>query len=55
MPDGRPIDCWRVTFVDKGSDVIILVNGRHIEHLDGVATKLTEDDYVAITPLVAGG
>ena len=40
---------------DKGDDVIILVNGRHIEHLDGVATKLTEDDYVVITPLVAGG
>ena len=40
---------------DKGDDVIIMVNGRHIEHLDGVATKLTEDDYVAITPLVAGG
>ena len=40
---------------DKGDDVIILVNGRHIEHLDGVATKLTEDDYVVLTPLVAGG
>ena len=40
---------------DKGNDVIILVNGRHIEHLDGIATKLTEDDYVVITPLVAGG
>ena len=40
---------------DKGDDVIIMVNGRHIEHLEGVATKLTEDDYVAITPLVAGG
>lgn len=40
---------------DKGDDVIILVNGRHIEHLDGVQTKLTEQDYVVITPLVAGG
>ena len=40
---------------DKGDDVIIMVNGRHIEHLDGVHTKLTEEDYVAITPLVAGG
>ena len=40
---------------DKGDDVIIMVNGRHIDHLDGVATKLTEDDYVAVTPLVAGG
>ena len=40
---------------DKGDDVIILVNGRHIEHLDGAATKLTEDDCVVIAPLVAGG
>ena len=40
---------------DKGDDVIIMVNGRHIEHLDGMATKLTEQDYVAVTPLVAGG
>ena len=39
----------------KGDDVSIMVNGRHIEHLDGVATKLTEQDYVAVTPLVAGG
>ncbi|MDO4291000.1 MAG: MoaD/ThiS family protein [Eggerthellaceae bacterium] len=40
---------------DKGDDVIILVNGRHIEHLGDVATPLTEQDYVVITPLVAGG
>ena len=40
---------------DKGDDVIIMVNGRHIEHLDGMATKLSENDYVAVTPLVAGG
>lgn len=40
---------------DKGDDVIVLVNGRHIEHLDGVATALSEADRVAVTPLVAGG
>ena len=40
---------------DKGDDVMIMVNGRRIEHIDGMATKLTEDDYVAVTPLVAGG
>jgi molybdopterin synthase sulfur carrier subunit len=40
---------------DKGEDAIIIVNGRHLEHLDGVQTKLTESDVVAITPLVAGG
>jgi molybdopterin converting factor small subunit len=32
-----------------------MVNGRHIEHLNGMGTKLTEQDYVAVTPLVAGG
>lgn len=40
---------------DLGDDAIVLVNGRHIEHLDGVHTKLGEDDSVAVTPLVAGG
>ena len=43
------------TGTQKGDDVIVMVNGRHIEHLDGMQTKLTEDDYVAVTPLVAGG
>ena len=40
---------------DKRDDVIIMVNGRHIEHLDGVNTELTDEDTVAITPVVAGG
>lgn len=39
----------------KSDDVIIMVNGRHIEHLDGVQTALSDDDTVAITPVVAGG
>lgn len=38
-----------------GPDLIIMVNGRHIQHLDGIKTKLTEDDVVAITPQMAGG
>ena len=40
---------------DKGWDVIVMVCGRHIDHLDGVRTPLSESDYVALTPLVAGG
>jgi len=40
---------------DLGDDVIIMVNGRHIEHLDGKDTALSEQDSVAVTPLVAGG
>ena len=38
-----------------GDDVIVMVNGRHIEHLDGAHTALCDDDRVALTPLVAGG
>ena len=53
-PDFRPL-ILSEDGTEKGDDVIILVNGRHIEHLDGVQTKLTETDYVVITPLVAGG
>ena len=36
-------------------DVNVLVNGRHIESLDGVATRLEEGDEVAIFPAVVGG
>lgn len=38
-----------------GQDAIVMVNGRHIDHLDGVQTKLGESDIVAVFPLVAGG
>ena len=53
-PEFRPL-VLNEDGTDKGDDVIVLVNGRHIEHLDGVKTTLSEDDYVAVTPLVAGG
>lgn len=36
-------------------EIIILVNGRHIFHLDGIKTKLNNDDTVSIFPVVAGG
>ncbi len=35
--------------------VHIMVNGRHINHLDGLDTKLKKDDTVAIFPPVSGG
>jgi len=41
--------------LQAGSDAIIMVNGRHIKHLAGLATPLSEEDIVAIFPLVAGG
>jgi molybdopterin synthase sulfur carrier subunit len=36
-------------------DIIILINGRHIEHLNGLDTGLGEDDVISIFPKVAGG
>jgi molybdopterin synthase sulfur carrier subunit len=39
----------------KGEHSIIMVNGRHIEHLDGVNTVLSENDTVSLFPTVAGG
>jgi len=35
--------------------VIILVNGRHIAHLQGIDTTLNENDEISIFPVVAGG
>lgn len=40
---------------ELGADAIVMVNGRHIQHLEGVHTALSSDDTIAITPLVAGG
>lgn len=37
------------------SEIIILVNGRHIIHCDGIYTKLSEQDEISIFPVVAGG
>ena len=34
---------------------IVMVNGRHIEHLSGGDTPLADRDQVALFPLVAGG
>jgi len=45
-------------FTESGEiteDVILLVNGRHIAHLSGVDTPLSDDDTISLFPLVAGG
>ena len=36
-------------------DAILLVNGRHISHLSGINTPLSEKDTVSLFPMVAGG
>ena len=38
-----------------GERVIVLVNGRRIEFLQGLDTPLTDRDTVQIFPVVAGG
>ena len=40
---------------DKSNDVLILVNGHLIAHLDGLETKLSDKDAVAISPVIGGG
>jgi len=40
---------------ELSSEIIIMVNGRHVVHLGGIDTKLKDDDVVQIFPLVAGG
>lgn len=36
-------------------EIIILINGRHVCHLGGVAAPLKSDDRVDIFPMLAGG
>ena len=45
-------------FLPVGSlswDAIVLVNGRHVVHLDGLDTRISDADVVSIFPMVAGG
>lgn len=44
-------------FVDNklSDEIIILVNGRHIDDCDGIQTKLKQEDVISIFPVVAGG
>ncbi|MDR2951959.1 MAG: MoaD/ThiS family protein [Treponema sp.] len=37
------------------SEIIILVNGRHVSHLGGFHAPLQPDDRVDVFPMVAGG
>ena len=38
-----------------GPEIIVLINGRHVDHLGGPAAALNPDDRVDIFPVVAGG
>lgn len=35
--------------------VIVLVNGHHVSHLDGAETRLNPGDEVSIFPVIGGG
>jgi molybdopterin synthase sulfur carrier subunit len=58
----RLCDKYGQKFKDKifvngelSSEIIILVNGRHISHYEGIDTKLSSEDEISIFPVVAGG
>ena len=38
-----------------GPEIILLINGRHVDHLGGPAALLKPDDKVDVFPVVAGG
>lgn len=40
---------------ERGMDLIILLNGRHIEHVGGSSAPVKEGDHLAVFPLVGGG
>jgi molybdopterin synthase sulfur carrier subunit len=43
------------SLTELNAEIIILINGRHVQHLDGIRTKLTATDLISIFPMVAGG
>jgi molybdopterin synthase sulfur carrier subunit len=55
-------DCYgdkfrKEIYVDGGLNefVLILINGRAIDHLNGLQTILKDDDEISIFPKIAGG
>jgi sulfur-carrier protein len=36
-------------------EIIILVNGRNVRHLQGLDTPLGADDEISVFPMIAGG
>lgn len=38
-----------------GDEILVFVNGRRAEFLDGLDTKLSDSDTVLLFPVVAGG
>lgn len=40
---------------ELSSEIIILINGMHIVHYNGIDTTLSESDEISIFPMIAGG
>ncbi|NLV64701.1 MAG: MoaD family protein [Synergistaceae bacterium] len=40
---------------ERDLDLILILNGRHIEHIGGLSAPLKEGDHLAVFPLVGGG
>ena len=40
---------------ERELQLILILNGRHIEHIGGLAAPLKEGDHLAVFPLVGGG
>ena len=41
--------------MQPGPEIIVFVNGRHLEHIGGIEACLQPDDVVLVFPLMAGG
>ena len=55
FPQGNASPALLAAPEEIGAEIIILINGRHINHLGGVAAPLKPDDRIDIFPVVAGG
>ena len=40
---------------ERELQLILILNGRHIEHIGGLAAPLKKGDHLAVFPLVGGG
>jgi molybdopterin synthase sulfur carrier subunit len=48
--DGRLLSGAKVV-----PEIAVTINGRHVQHVDGVRTALADGDIVRLTPAVYGG
>jgi len=56
VDDSAKLKAGRKAEAEKfGPEIIVLVNGRHVNHLGGPAAPLNPEDRVDIFPVVAGG